>query len=286
MGRGRRRAAALGIGLALLVVGDQLALRTVLADGEVAGLRVAPYPSARFFAGQDQALAELREKLARGTPTWMPFDRELGWAPRPDTVFDLYAYDSRGARVGNPESGRPGGAATLRVAAYGCSFTHGDEVDGPATWAAALERQADVRIENFGVGGYGLDQALLRMRRTLAPEATDEVWFGLLPGAALRVTTCYRPLVSPWSNALAFKPRFEPVGLDGLELVPDPVASAEEIVLLMERPELFLERMLPVDPWVARRPAAFRPLGTSPWHHSALGRLVLTWSVRRAPDPS
>jgi len=54
-----------------------------------------------------------------------------------------------------------------RVALVGDSFTFGMEVPYEDTWGAQLERAlaGDVQVLNFGVDGYGVDQAYLRYRK-------------------------------------------------------------------------------------------------------------------------
>jgi hypothetical protein len=172
------------------------------------------------------------------------------------------------------------------VLTYGCSFTHGDDVIGRDTWPAQLERAArDVRVTNFGVGAYGLGQALLRMRTTAAAQAPDEIWFALLPFAALRATTCYRPLIRPWSTPLAFKPRFRAAGPDGLDLewIENPAADLADVLALTSDAGTFLDRMEPLDPWVARCADAFAPRGSRWTHAFATTRLWLTMRFRKGP---
>ena len=289
-GRGRRRLVGVGLSLALLLLADLVAGWTLFADGTWRRLRLAPYDPPRFSPAQDVEFERVVARLADPTAAraWMPFDRELGWAPRPDTRFGQYAYDGTAARVGNPEGRRAPADGAYRVLTFGCSFTHGDEVEGPEAWPAVLERSTDgLRVVNYGVGAYGLDQALLRMRRTAARHDPHEVWFGLLPAAALRATTCYRPLIRPWSNALAFKPRFDVGGADELELIPvdNPARGLEDVALLASDAEAFLTLMAPIDPWVAACEDAFAPRGSRLLHHLTVGRLWLTWRVRKAPRP-
>ncbi len=285
----RSRGFALKLLLALAVLAglDQAVAFFALGDGEVRGIRVAPFDPPRFHAGSDREWERLAARLegAAAPPSRLPFDPELGWAPIPGSEFELYAYDDQGARLGNPQMEEP---LEREILVYGCSFTHGDEVTGPEAWPAVLERSlGDSRVRNFGVSAFGLDQALLRLRQTAPAFEADEIWMALMPTAALRATTCYRPLVRPWSNALAFKPRFGVAGSDrlDLELVPCPARSPAEVVRLGSDASFFLERLGEVDPWVEACPAAFAPRGSRLSHRTAVGRLWLSWRVRSAPEP-
>src|SRR5262249_46813837 len=49
------------------------------------------------------------------------------------------------------------------VVVAGDSYTHGDEVADDATYPASLERMLALPVANLGVGGYGPEQALLKL---------------------------------------------------------------------------------------------------------------------------
>lgn len=48
---------------------------------------------------------------------------------------------------------------------FGDSFTLGHEVDDDETWQAAFEQMTGMPILNMGVGGYGIDQAVLKFEK-------------------------------------------------------------------------------------------------------------------------
>ena len=50
---------------------------------------------------------------------------------------------------------------------FGDSFSHADEVLDQETWGDLLSKKIDCPIANFGVGGFGTDQALLKMERII-----------------------------------------------------------------------------------------------------------------------
>jgi len=49
-------------------------------------------------------------------------------------------------------------------ATFGDSFTYGNEVEKNETIAAELSSLLKCQVQNFGVGGYGLDQAILKLK--------------------------------------------------------------------------------------------------------------------------
>ena len=53
-----------------------------------------------------------------------------------------------------------------RIASYGDSFTQCHQVSDGETWQETLAAHIGEPVQNFGVGGYGVYQAYLRLRRT------------------------------------------------------------------------------------------------------------------------
>lgn len=290
----RRRSRVLLALLGALVLLDQGLQHGPLRDGRFLGRRIAPYDPP--FLNQEQRQyrdtvaaivagdAELAERSL--------FDAELGWCPRPDTRWGDSAYDWAGSRIARAPLPRTRAPGTRRVVAIGGSFTEGAEVAGTETWIARLEEALEgVEIANLGVSGYGVDQALLRLKRDGLPLGPDEVWLGLLPSGAERVTTVYPPAANHWSAVAAFKPRFRPpTGLgdgDGLELVPLPVRGAADTLRLLSDAEAFWTTLAPLDPWIGAWPAAWGPRGSSWTHRSGLARILVTGleSRGRRPEP-
>src|SRR5262245_40864663 len=109
------------------------------------------------------------------------FDPVLGWTHARSTVSPDGAVhiDARGRRSARtyPEPSPPG---TRHVLACGDSFTFCAEVGDAEAWPAQLEALLpDCEVWNFGVGGYGTDQALLRVTRE-AEGPVDALVVGLL----------------------------------------------------------------------------------------------------------
>ena len=135
------------------------------------------------------------------------------------------AINSIGSRADREYAETPP-AGVLRLACFGDSFTHGSEVSTEDTWAYQLE-QRDSRLEvlNFGVGGYGTDQALLRFRHA-GLRGAQVALIGLMPENIGRNVNRYRPLWYPATQGCVAKPRF--VMTDrGLESVPSPLPDEE-----------------------------------------------------------
>tara|TARA_R110002096_G_scaffold191185_1_gene372566 strand:+ start:3115 stop:4290 length:1176 start_codon:yes stop_codon:yes gene_type:complete len=281
MRRFRRPLLVLGVLLLL----DVLINVTVLADGQVFGVRVAPFSPPLFTEHQEQRIERARAQLARGEMDGF-VDADLGWCPRADSELGLYAYDVNAARRSSrpfPDTSTEG---MRRIVAVGCSFTRGDEVASDEGWVARLhDGRDDVDLANLGMGGYGLDQARLRMVRDGLPLSPDEVWLGWTPAVSYRVTTVFPPCLRHESGSAAFKPRYRFNAAGELELVPMPVRDLTDFVAAFDEPERLYRTLLATDDWVARSPEAYATYGESWWHFSAAGRFVATVLERGERDP-
>ena len=60
-------------------------------------------------------------------------------------------------------------SAHLADPRFGNSMTHGDEVKDDEAWLHLLSEQLGCNVQNFGIGGYGLDQAALRYEMGAPP---------------------------------------------------------------------------------------------------------------------
>lgn len=284
----RPRARLALAGLALLAL-DQALLFGFLADGEALGTFVAPFDPP-LFTDVHRRSFERVSAAARGDAEARAhslLDPELGWCPRPDSRTGPSRHDWSGSRIGLRELPRERADGVPRVCAVGGSFTQGAEVQGHETWLARIEALVpELEVANLGVQGYGLDQAYLRFRRDGARLAADEVWFGLMPEACLRITTHYPPALSHWASVALFKPRFRLRG-DALELVPNPAPDHASCVRLVTDQRAFVAALGETDDWVRRAPGAWAPRGSHPAHWLGAGRLALTLLERggRAREP-
>lgn len=139
-----------------------------------------------------------------------------GWTNRPglrDFVEPGHpprSTNSAGMR-GRTEFAPQPAPGRLRVALVGDSFTFGTHQPDDAIWARELERALPgSEVLNFGVPGFGIDQALLRLEHEVLAWRPDVVVFGIFatnPQRASRRFTFYA------------KPRFE-LGPDGRLLRP------------------------------------------------------------------
>ncbi len=197
----------------------------------------------------------LREQTARiaflidSTPKREMLDPLLGWRYRAGYASPSDHLSAQGLRARRQYSAVPS-SGTLRVAAFGDSFVYGNEVSDDDAWCAVLEAGSDaLEVLNYGVGGYGLDQALLRFQREGMALHPGVVLIGFTPDDLGRVVNVYRRFISSRELPLA-KPRFVLIG-DSLALQPNPLPSREDYRNLMLHPDAV--RVLGrLDDWYSR----------------------------------
>ncbi len=113
------------------------------------------------------------------------------------------------------------------ISLYGDSFTQGGDTSSlAANWGNVLSDKIDRYVANFGVGGYGTDQAYLRFLEN-RDDPSPLVIFGVHPGDALRNLTRMHDLEN-YQQWYALKPRFVLEENGKLKLVPIPTLTEEE----------------------------------------------------------
>ena len=132
------------------------------------------------------------------------YDSLLGWSHGRWGHSQVYFSDDLGFRVGEAtHRSRKPGAGHYDIVCIGNSFTHGDAVSFEVTWPHLLSQRTGRTVLNMGVGGYGIDQALLRFMGS--GKTCDTVILGLVPGDLERsLTTVYNYYVGGTKT----KPRF------------------------------------------------------------------------------
>ena len=190
-------------------------------------------------------LAEQSRRIARilsETPAGRReiHDAELGWRYRPGFRSSKDAINDQGLRGLRSYSDLPG-AGVVRTAVFGDSFVYCSEVAHNESWPLRLE-ELDPRMEvlNYGVGGYGIDQALLRLRREGEALSPQIVIMGFAPIDLRRNVNVYRRFLND-TGSVASKPRFR-LGADGqLELLANPIRHIEGWRRYLEQPEQIME---------------------------------------------
>jgi len=261
----------------------------VVAAGEIA-TRFLVYsgPEGEMFAGlpllpRDWGLEASRNRalLDRMTTVdpYLVADETLGWTVGPgrrsaDGLSQSSVEGIRSARAGASFAG-PGPGR--RIVLMGDSFTFCLDVVYEDTWGYRLEQLmgSKVQVLNFGVPGYGVDQAYLRYLRDARGWHGNLVVLGIFPGDLERALMVY-PFIGFPGTALPFaKPRFVlKDAAPSLLNVPVPPAAT-----------IFSHRSIAMLPFVEYDISYREPdWRWRPYHYSELVRIVLSryplWPAR------
>lgn len=155
-------------------------------------------------------------------------DPLLGW-----TAND--AADASGARP-SPAFPVPGNAC---VSVYGDSFAWSTGASSDFTaWPDVLARMLDCRVSNYGVWGYGVDQAYLRFLHNADDEAPI-VLIAVFPHDVLRNLTGNFGFLSPESGMLTLKPTFRLDAAGILDLTRPLILTEAEVQDYLRDPAHF-----------------------------------------------
>ena len=167
------------------------------------------------------------DEYRRRERPYQVFHPLLGWTLNWNAVGHdgLYRSNNIGIRADQDTLVKADGK---RIALFGDSFVHGDDVPLEETWAHALGDRVGAEVLNFGVGGYGNDQAYLRWKLEGRQYEPDVVVIGFQPENCRRNLNLVRKILNRESGIPFSKPRFVLHG-SSLLLVNSPTVPPAEI---------------------------------------------------------
>ncbi len=204
------------------------------------------------------------------------FDPELGWNNRP---FSTTATVNRAGRTYQihygADASRADGLTQERplVAAYGDSFTLGDEVNDDETWPYFLQELLGKDVRNFGARAYGTDQAVMKFEQhvrsnLIAPVAV----LGIMWENINRIANNYRPFyLARTIFKLGFKPRYACDRNDRLTIESNPMQEFRATPAALQA---LAARAAESDPYAQSKPRLSWPF--------TLGMLKLSYEYGRS----
>ena len=182
------------------------------------------------------------QRLLGGEFAYTAHHPVTGWAPPPNANVGLYQTNSQGIRS-RREFPRRRSRGTSRIAAFGDSFTHCDDVTNTDAWPALVDKELPhAEVLNFGVPAFGPDQAWLRYRDLGRKFRPDVVLIGMMSENINRVINVFRPFYSASYQMVLTKPRYLVIAGD-MVLAPNPLPSVAAYRSLLDAPEETLERI-------------------------------------------
>lgn len=166
------------------------------------------------------------------------FNPDLGWVRKPSTqktepvqtVGEIcpaprsatYTIDAWGSRS------NPGfDAFPCYITTYGDSFAFARHVEDHETWQHYLSGLTHSNVLNFGVGNYGLDQALRRLQNQYKQHPSHVVIMLVVPETITRIVNIWKHY-SEYGNLLGFKGRYVLDERNSLHWLPNPIKSVED----------------------------------------------------------
>jgi hypothetical protein len=138
------------------------------------------------------------------------YDPVLGWIRKQNTSHS----EQSGNKITNWNINLEGYRAnpkheslSNKISCYGDSFTFARQVNDNETWEYYLSKLTNTNVKNFGVGNYGLDQSLLRLKREFLKNKTELVILGVVPDTISRIVSVWKHYYE-YGNTFGFKPRF------------------------------------------------------------------------------
>jgi hypothetical protein len=205
------------ITVALIFVPVEVAVRlSSRSASDTAILQVRDVPLAP--RNWEKAAAINREILnkASGDLSYLVYDETLGWTVGADRsgANGLYLSSVEGLRAARRGAVLAGPKTRPRIAIVGDSFVFAERVAFEDSWGHLLEASSGGKFEvlNFGVGGYSIDQAYLRVKKDVVAWQPDVIILGFPLGDLYRTLTVYPFISSPHWGIPFSKPR---IVLDG-----------------------------------------------------------------------
>lgn len=196
------------------------------------------------------------------------FDPILGWEPRVNTskkkdtshtgrglekddedVPDVveYSIDQFGSRICTTARNE----SSYKIATYGDSYCFCREVADTSTYQHYMSEKLGVHVSNYGVGNYGLDQALLRLRRRFDEDPADYLVMTVTASTIARILSIWKHY-HELGNVLAVKPRYELTNGE-LKYIPSPIEEKYELLNLRKHEEYMKENDYHYENWFLKQ---------------------------------
>lgn len=224
--------------------------RTLLKVFALIGIVVLPIEILSYAAGKflaHQALLYDPPRIENYANYLKSRDPVLGWPSRANFGHD--EYDRSGSRI---VPNFPDPVLPSCVALFGDSFTWGDEVTPEHAYGNVLSGLMGCRVANYGVGGYGTDQAYLRYEKVINDNAPIVI-LGYYSDNIIRNINQERGFLT--NQSLGLKPRFI-LEANELKLIPLPTMTEAEFLSLGSH----AQELLPYDYFAPGGPSGIHSL--------------------------
>jgi hypothetical protein len=142
---------------------------------------------------------------------------------RKEYQYSSYSINSLNARANPGFEGSP-----KLLYAFGDSFAFARHVDDDQTWEHYLSQHSKSNVVNYGVGNYGLDQAVqkLKLESGSLSKDTKAIIMMVVPETISRISTIWKHY-SEYGNTFGFKGRYK-LNNGSLTWLDNPVNNPEK----------------------------------------------------------
>jgi hypothetical protein len=177
--------------------------RTLPASGrqtiENGGKAKAPVKAREMLQGLLLSKTDVEQWLAGKEFPFAKYNSEFGWLLRSGLARDgidhttcVYTFGALDERITINYRDRP-----CRINTYGNSFTQCHQVSDGETWQEALAAHLQEPVRNFGVGGWSVYQAYLRMLKEEQVAPADYIIFNIYDDDHFRNLDSWRSIRIP-----------------------------------------------------------------------------------------
>jgi hypothetical protein len=198
------------ITVALIFIPVEIALRLLSRSASDTAILLNRVLAPRNWEKAAAINRELVDK-ASGDLSYLVYDETLGWTVGRDRsgANGLHLSSAEGLRAARRGAVLAGPKTKRRIAIVGDSFVFAEQVAFESSWGYLLEASSGGKFEvlNFGVGGYSIDQAFLKVKKDVLAWQPDIVILGFPLADLYRTLTVYAFISSPHWGLPFSKPR-------------------------------------------------------------------------------
>ena len=138
------------------------------------------------------------------------FSKNLGWDRKPGTKGVELLGDSKTKFEINRHGFRKSNNKYTEnlITVFGDSYAFCRYVNDDSTWEHYLEKKIKKEVRNYGVGNYGIDQALIKFDKTNINKKCKIIFLVFVPETISRIHSYWKHY-SEFGNKFGFKPIFK-----------------------------------------------------------------------------
>ena len=181
-------------------------------------------PKFKWFITEEDEIPKFDKKKFNNFLT-ESFDYKLGWKQKLNSSGFLELKNTKN-KADNHRNLTKKYKKKL-IASFGDSYVYSNHMSDENTWAEQISKKNNFNVLNYGVGNYGLDQAILKYENINLSKETKIVIMGFVPETITRIQSSWKHYTE-FGNINGFKPKFELSG-NNLILRHNPISSKIKI---------------------------------------------------------